>query len=54
MLNSILNKVQRLQQDKQEFAIAYVINRQVPSSGKPGDKAIIVFYRKYVIGPIVH
>ncbi len=41
MLNSMLNKVQRLQQEKQEFAIAYVINRQVPSSGKPGDKAII-------------
>ena len=41
MINQFLEKAQRLTQDKEPFAIAFVVNRQLPSSGKPGDKAVI-------------
>ncbi|MEM8909108.1 MAG: XdhC family protein [Bacteroidota bacterium] len=41
MFNEFLNKQQELYQSKSAFAIALVVNRQIPSSGKPGDKAII-------------
>ena len=41
MFNEFLETTQQLYQDKEAFAIAFVINRQTPSSGKPGDKAVI-------------
>ncbi len=41
MFNEFLKKAQSLYQDKESFALALVVNRQIPSSGKPGDKAII-------------
>ncbi len=41
MFNQFLEKAQRLTNDKEPFAMAFVVNRQLPSSGKPGDKAII-------------
>lgn len=41
MFNQFLEKAWRLTQDKEPFAIAFVVNRQLPSSGKPGDKAVI-------------
>jgi len=41
MFNAFLNKVATLHQEKSPFVIASVINRQMPSSGKPGDKAVI-------------
>lgn len=41
MFNEFLETTQQLYQDKEAFAIAFVINRQMPSSGKPGDKAVI-------------
>lgn len=41
MFNQYLNKVSELHQERAAFAIASVINRQMPSSGKPGDKAVI-------------
>lgn len=41
MFNEFLNKSNQLYQGSEPFAIAFVVNRQVPSSGKPGDKAVI-------------
>ena len=41
MFNQFLNKVQQLYGKRESFAIAFVVNRQQPSSGKPGDKAVI-------------
>ena len=41
MFNSFLKVTQDLYQSKEPFAIAMVVNREIPSSGKPGDKAII-------------
>ncbi len=41
MFSEFLQKTQALYRDNQPFAIASVINRQLPSSGKPGDKAVI-------------
>ena len=41
MFNNFLKTTQDLYQSKKPFAIAMVVNRQIPSSGKPGDKAII-------------
>ena len=41
MFNQFLEKAQRLAKNKEPFAIAFVVNRQLPSSGKPGDKAVI-------------
>ncbi|MEO1260868.1 MAG: XdhC family protein [Bacteroidota bacterium] len=41
MFNEFLNKSNELYTGSEPFAIAFVVNRQVPSSGKPGDKAVI-------------
>lgn len=41
MFNNFLKTTQDLYKTKEPFAIALVVNRQIPSSGKPGDKAII-------------
>ena len=41
MFNEFLTTTQSLYQNKESFAIAFVVNREIPSSGKPGDKAII-------------
>lgn len=41
MFNQFLHTTQQLYQDREPFAIAFVVNREVPSSGKPGDKAVI-------------
>jgi len=41
MFSEFLQKTESLFRDNQPFAIASVINRQLPSSGKPGDKAVI-------------
>ncbi|MCO6492810.1 MAG: XdhC family protein [Phaeodactylibacter sp.] len=41
MFNQFLEKARSLTQNKEPFAIAFVVNRQLPSSGKPGDKAVI-------------
>jgi xanthine dehydrogenase accessory factor len=42
MSNDFLDNYTRLIKEKNPFAIAMVVNRIVPSSGKPGDKAIIL------------
>ena len=41
MFNQFLHTTQQLYQRKEAFAIAFVVNREIPSSGKPGDKAVI-------------
>ncbi len=41
MHNSFLQKAQQLNQGKEAYATAFIVRRKVPSSGKPGDKAII-------------
>ena len=41
MFHQFLHTTQSLYQSKEPFAIAFVVNREVPSSGKPGDKAVI-------------
>ena len=41
MFSEFLSEVQQLLQAKEPFAMAMVINREHPSSGKPGDKAVI-------------
>lgn len=41
MFDQFLNTSQQLFAKNEPFAIAFVINRKVPSSGKPGDKAVI-------------
>lgn len=41
MFNQFLEDARRLYQKRAPFAIAVVVNRQAPSSGKPGDKAVI-------------
>ena len=41
MFKEFLQEAQNLYQKKESFALAFVVNRQIPSSGKPGDKAII-------------
>jgi len=42
MSNDFLDTYMQLLKEKTPFAIAMVVNREVPSSGKPGDKAIIL------------
>ena len=37
----LLEEVQQLSRQRESFAVALVVNRQEPSSGKPGDRAII-------------
>ena len=41
MLESFLDKGQELRKRNEPFAIAVVVRREAPSSGKTGDKAII-------------
>jgi len=41
MFHQFLHTTQSLYQNKEPFAIAFVVNREIPSSGKPGDKAVI-------------
>ena len=41
MFNQFLEKARSLTLKKEPFALALVVNRQLPSSGKPGDKAVI-------------
>jgi xanthine dehydrogenase accessory factor len=41
MLDRFLEKAQELRKNNEPFAIAMVVRREVPSSGKTGDKAII-------------
>ncbi len=41
MFNEFLDTVAELQKEKEGYALAYVVNRRQPSSGKPGDKAVI-------------
>lgn len=41
MFNQFLEKAMSLTKNKEPYAIAFVVNRQLPSSGKPGDKAVI-------------
>jgi xanthine dehydrogenase accessory factor len=41
MFHQFLHTTQELYQSKEPFAIAFVVNREIPSSGKPGDKAVI-------------
>ena len=41
MFNEFLSEANHLYGEREPFAIAFVVNRQAPSSGKPGDKAVI-------------
>ncbi len=41
MFNHFLERTQALFEQREPFALAYVVRRQIPSSGKPGDKAVI-------------
>jgi len=41
MLNSFLEKALTLNRNGEPYATATIVRRQIPSSGKPGDKAII-------------
>jgi len=41
MLNSFIEKAKSLNAGNEAYAIALVVRRRIPSSGKPGDKAII-------------
>jgi len=41
MVSKFLNTAKKLANEREPYAMAFVINRQMPSSGKPGDKAII-------------
>jgi xanthine dehydrogenase accessory factor len=41
MFDDFLEASQNLYQSKEPFAIALVVRREIPSSGKPGDKAVI-------------
>lgn len=41
MFNEFLQSTNQLYRDQEPFAMAMVVRRDIPSSGKPGDKAII-------------
>ena len=41
MFDDFLEASQKLHKNKEPFAIALVVRREIPSSGKPGDKAVI-------------
>ncbi|MEZ4887016.1 MAG: XdhC family protein [Chitinophagales bacterium] len=41
MFHQFIDTTQKLYQNKEPFAIAFVVSREIPSSGKPGDKAVI-------------
>lgn len=42
MYNELINQISEYLEQGEEFAVAQVIWREAPSSGKPGDKAIIL------------
>ena len=42
MYNDLINQISKYMGQGEEFAVAQVIWREAPSSGKPGDKAIIL------------
>ena len=42
MYNDLIDQISKYMGQGEEFAVAHVIWRQAPSSGKPGDKAIIL------------
>jgi len=42
MYSELLEQIIKLKEQGEEFAIAQVISRETPSSGKPGDKAIVL------------
>ena len=41
MHNDFINKLNELKNSAEAYAIAIIVRRKIPSSGKPGDKAII-------------
>lgn len=41
MINQFLDTAHTLSEHKEAYAMVFVVNRQIPSSGKPGDKAIV-------------
>ena len=41
MHNSFLEQASVLNKQKEAYATAFIVRRKIPSSGKPGDKAII-------------
>ena len=41
MHNAFINKINEFQNSAEAYAIAIIVRRKIPSSGKPGDKAII-------------
>lgn len=41
MFNEFLTTTESLYKEREPFAWAFIVNRKIPSSGKPGDKAII-------------
>lgn len=41
MFHQFLHTTQQLYKNREPFAIAFVVSREIPSSGKPGDKAVI-------------
>ena len=42
MYNDLIDQISKYMGEGEEFAVAQVICREAPSSGKPGDKAIIL------------
>ena len=41
MSDSFFNSAREMERQQEPFAMAFVVNRQIPSSGKPGDKALV-------------
>ncbi len=41
MHKKLLDKIAELQNQRQSYSLAQIVRRKIPSSGKPGDKAII-------------
>jgi len=41
MHNAFINKINEFKNSAEAYAIAIIVRRKIPSSGKPGDKAII-------------
>ena len=41
MHNAFINKINEFKNGAEAYALAIIVRRKIPSSGKPGDKAII-------------
>ena len=41
MHSSFINKAKLLNESMEPYATAFIVSRKIPSSGKPGDRAII-------------